>query len=141
MHLRCRNDMNAPCIKNGRCSSGFPKPLQENTTISANNKVHYKRVKSSDQWVVPYNPYILKKYDCHVNIEVCHGEAAVKYCTKYIFKGSDVIEAGFTNKEDELINFYNCRYVSAPEAFYRIFRYKIYQKSGSIVELPIHLKG
>lgn len=33
-------------------------------------------------FVVPYNPYLLKRYNCHMNVEVCSGIRAVKYLYK-----------------------------------------------------------
>ena len=35
-------------------------------------------------WVVPYSPYLLARYDAHINVEIC---ANVKAC-KYIFNTS-----------------------------------------------------
>ncbi|AFR93383.2 hypothetical protein CNAG_03883 [Cryptococcus neoformans var. grubii H99] len=39
--------------------------------------------------VVPYNPYLLEYYKCHMNVEVCTSITVVKYFYKYIYKGSD----------------------------------------------------
>ena len=63
---------NAPCMKDGKCSKGFPKKFQEETTIDQNGFAVYKRPdngrfvikgthKLSNQWVVPHNLYLLKK--------------------------------------------------------------------------------
>jgi hypothetical protein len=40
-------------------------------------------------WIVPYNPYLSTKYDCHLNVEVCSTIRAVKYLYKYVYKGHD----------------------------------------------------
>ncbi|KAE8893753.1 hypothetical protein PF003_g22213 [Phytophthora fragariae] len=42
-----------------------------------------------NQWVVPHNPYLSQKYNCHINVEVCTALTAVKYRYKYVYKGSD----------------------------------------------------
>lgn len=39
--------------------------------------------------VVPYNPYLLAMFDCHVNVEVCSAIKAIKYLYKYMYKGHD----------------------------------------------------
>ncbi len=43
--------------------------------------------------VVPHNPYLLLKYQCHINVEVVASIAAIKYVYKYVFKGPDRIMA------------------------------------------------
>ena len=42
-----------------------------------------------NQDVVPYNPYLSVKYNCHINVEICAAVEAVKYIYKYIYKGHD----------------------------------------------------
>jgi hypothetical protein len=43
----------------------------------------------ANEWVVPYNPYMTKKYDAHINVEICSGIAAVKYLYIYLYKDAD----------------------------------------------------
>jgi hypothetical protein len=38
---------------------------------------------------VPYNPYLLRLFNCHINVEACGSIKAVKYLFKYIYKGHD----------------------------------------------------
>lgn len=40
--------------------------------------------------VVPFNPYLLAKYNCHINVEWVYGEKCVNYLMKYIMKGHDL---------------------------------------------------
>ncbi len=40
-------------------------------------------------WVVPYNPYLTMRYQCHINVEVCSSVMDVKYIYKYVYKGHD----------------------------------------------------
>ncbi|XP_073362423.1 uncharacterized protein [Aegilops tauschii subsp. strangulata] len=42
-----------------------------------------------NRWVVPYNPYLLRMFNCHINVEVCSSIKPVKYLYKYIYKGHD----------------------------------------------------
>ena len=44
-------------------------------------------VKLDNGWVVPYNPILLLKFQCHVNVEIVGSVGAVKYLYKYITKG------------------------------------------------------
>jgi hypothetical protein len=41
------------------------------------------------RWVIPYNPYLTMRYQCHINVEVCNSITAVKYLYKYVYKGHD----------------------------------------------------
>lgn len=51
-----------------------------------------------NRWVVPYNPYLCQKYDCHINVEVCATVKAVKYIYKYILKGHDRAQVEVTGQ-------------------------------------------
>ena len=42
-----------------------------------------------DSRVIPYNPFLLLKYGCHINIEYVFGQKACKYIFKYLLKGSN----------------------------------------------------
>ena len=52
----------------------------------------------NNNFVVPHNIKLLKKYEAHINVEWCNRTSAVKYLFKYITKGVDrataVIEKG-----------------------------------------------
>ena len=41
----------------------------------------------TNAYVVPYNPYLTLKYECHINVEDCYGQKCVNYVLKYITKG------------------------------------------------------
>jgi hypothetical protein len=42
-----------------------------------------------NQWVVLYNPYLIRTFNCHINVEACSSIKSVKYLFKYIYKGHD----------------------------------------------------
>jgi hypothetical protein len=42
-----------------------------------------------NRWVVPYNPFLLHLFNCHINVEACGSIKAIKYLFKYIYKGHD----------------------------------------------------
>jgi len=35
--------------------------------------------------VVPYNPILLMRFNCHINVEICCSIESVKYLYKYIY--------------------------------------------------------
>ena len=71
---------NSPCMKEDVCCKDFPKEFNANTVVIANGYPNYRRldngrvvsikVKEVDnRWVVPYNPWLSKKYQAHINVE------------------------------------------------------------------------
>ena len=40
--------------------------------------------------VVPYDAFLLFKYRCHLNVEVCSSMSSIKYLYKYFYKGVDM---------------------------------------------------
>ena len=38
---------------------------------------------------MPYNPYLTRHFDAHINVKVCSLVQAIKYIHKYIYKGLD----------------------------------------------------
>lgn len=49
-----------------------------------------KGVALDNKFVVPYNPQLLRLYECHINVEVVSTIKAIKYMYKYVYKGHDV---------------------------------------------------
>ncbi|XP_065674113.1 uncharacterized protein LOC136091057 [Hydra vulgaris] len=126
---------NSPCIKDKVRSKNYPKEFNANTVAVQNGYPQYRRHDDGlvinfkgnnvdNRWMVPYNPWLSKEYEAHINVETCMSVKAVKYLYKYIYKGHDCA---------------NCRYVSAPEALWRIFEYPIVNMSHTIFRLKIHL--
>ncbi|RCN37618.1 hypothetical protein ANCCAN_16467 [Ancylostoma caninum] len=87
-----------------KCEKKFPKAFCEDTEITSNGYPLYRRRKrvnvpigkqktklAGNEHVVPYNPYLLLKYRCHINVGACSSLQSFKYIFKYIFKGHDQI--------------------------------------------------
>ena len=78
----------APCAKEEKCSKKFPKELRDETSVSNDGHPHLRRrnlfaaeISGSlyrDEYVVPYNPYLLLKFNCHINVEICGMISSVK---------------------------------------------------------------
>ena len=91
---------NSPCMKDGVCSKKYPNVFDANTVAIHNGYPRYRRrdnglvvnIKGNNvdnRWVVPYNQWLSKKYQAHINVEACMSVKAVKYLYKYIYKGHD----------------------------------------------------
>lgn len=71
----------APCNdEKGRCMKGFPRAFQEGTTMDEEGYPLYHRPNDGQEYVVrgaklhngyivPHNPYLAVKYQCHINVE------------------------------------------------------------------------
>ncbi|XP_075194167.1 uncharacterized protein LOC142294949 [Anomaloglossus baeobatrachus] len=142
----------SPCMQNGKCTKKFPKHLKQHTVKDLDGYPSYRRQDIenivhknkhiNNSWIVPYNPYLLKRYNCHINVEICGSIKSVKYLFKYISKGHDKANVEIQQKtlnHDESSTFVDSRYVSAPEAAWRIFAFPMHSQSHAIIRLAIHL--
>ncbi len=106
----------------GRCSKNFPKDFNEHTEFTndgypnlarPNNGREYVKMHGQTRTVytnhdiVPYNPYLSAKYNCHINVEVCVSVKAIKYIHKYIYKGHDRTTLEVQD-HDEIKEFLDC---------------------------------
>ncbi|XP_074649050.1 uncharacterized protein LOC141904363 [Tubulanus polymorphus] len=145
-----------------RCTRDFPKMFSQRTVVHDDNYPVYRR-RSPDQggyrhtirirgadfdvdnsFVVPYNPLLSLRYDAHINVEVVHSIQAVKYLYKYITKGQDKVIVSSddgSSAQDEISTYLNARYISASEAFWKIYGFPIHQKYPPVEKLPCHLSG
>ncbi|KAG9444854.1 hypothetical protein H6P81_016194 [Aristolochia fimbriata] len=85
------------CMEKEECSKRNLKHFNEETSVDSNQYAIYRRcndgrsiivkgVELDNRWVVPYNTNILKKYDAHINVELCAHSKAIKYLYKYVYK-------------------------------------------------------
>ncbi|XP_015944077.1 uncharacterized protein LOC107469212 [Arachis duranensis] len=107
-----------------------------------------RNVNLDNRFVVPYNATWLLKYGCHINVEYTCQTSAIKYLFKYVHKGNDRVTASFFRSHDsagsdvtvdEIQNYYDCRYISACEASWRLFGFEIQYKEPNVIRLPFHL--
>ena len=149
------------CMVDGRCRFGYPKNYQAATEISGDCYPQYCQRQNSDnvyiahshgKWytltnreVVPYNKYLLYKYDCHFNVEFCHSVQAIKYTLKYLYKGSDQVTVTIEGKAEdadtynEIEQFQNKRYVSAGEAAWCQRQNEVADRKPAVNRLQLHL--
>ena len=144
----------SPCMIDGKCSKDYPKAYQQETSLAVNGYPLYRRQDNGrtitlgnrqvdNRWIVPYNPYLSRKFNAHINLEACTSIKSVKYLFKYVYKGHDCANIRITETDelthDEVHTYIDTRYVSAPEAFWRLSQFKLHEQSHSIYRLAIHL--
>ena len=139
IHEPCRTlNPKSPCMKKTHQSNdsyseyrrrfGELIPINRNMTIDS-------------RLVVPYNPWSLLKYDCHINVEVCSGIKSIKSLYKYVYKGHDrvAMEVHRGSHVDEVQQYIDARWICALEALWKIFRFILYRIYQCVDRLQIHL--
>ncbi|KAL5647568.1 hypothetical protein ACJX0J_041923, partial [Zea mays] len=146
-----------PCTK-GRasCKNHYPRPFCDATLQGKDSYPVYRHrddgrkekvrgFELDNRWVVPYNPYLLRLFNCHINVEACGSIKAVKYMFKYIYKGHDrasVVMRDASKADDdvdEIKKYRDARWVTPPEALCRIYGFELSQNSPPVMQLQLHL--
>ena len=96
--------------------------------------------------VVPYNPYLSRKYNAHINVEICASIKVVKYLNKYIYKGTDLATLALNNanpddSNDEVTTHINCRYLCPFECTVRVNEWHTYCEKPAVIRLGVHLEN
>ena len=88
---------------------------------------HY-RIMVNNTWIVPYNLWLLLKYNCHINIEICYSIKSVKYLYKYVYKDPDCVsmEVRPGPNYDVVQQYIDTRWVCALEVCWKIFSFPMY---------------
>lgn len=143
----------------GKCGKRYPQVFRETTTgdkdgyptyARPNNGHSFKRGEEmfTNRHVVPYNPYLLSKFGCHINVEVSTSITSVKYLYKYVYRGHDhtVVDLSTLNTNgnpppcDEVQEYVDARYILAPEAIWRIFAFDLQANFPPVHHLQLHLE-
>nr|XP_027086673.1 uncharacterized protein LOC113708416 [Coffea arabica] len=148
-------DKQSPCMRAGKCKNHYPKNFAPYTVHGEDSyacyrrrddgrKIKVRKHELNNLWVIPYSPYLLALFDCHINVEICSTVKLVKYLYKYIFKGHDLIsfnlvDQGSSGTIDEINSFQQARWVSPPEALWRIYEFRLTEMNPAVYTLQVHL--
>lgn len=110
--------------------------------MSCRRRAGRRQVALDNRYVVPFNRYLLRRFKCHINVEICATTQAVKYKYKYIFKEHDLatlqVHRG-QGEVDEPVEYVSGRYAGSPEVAWRMFGFGISKLMPSVERLPFHL--
>lgn len=95
----CASNRRAMCKNDkGFCRWDFPKPFRQSTRINEDGRVEYARpdngrrislgtagapVWATNRDISSYCPRLLKRFACHIHVDIVMGSSAVKYLYKY----------------------------------------------------------
>lgn len=132
-HLNIRS----PCMEKNKCTKRYPRDFVRDTCTGVDGYPIYRRrapdfggftatIKRNgkdfnidNSWVVPYNPFLAKTFNAHINVESCSSVKSIKYICKYINKGEDMAVVGINDADspsDEIRQYVMGRYVSSNSA-------------------------
>ena len=93
---------NCVCMSQNRCTKDFPKEFCRETLSGNDGYPKYQRrspedggntftikrgedeIEITNQFVVPYCPFLCRVFECHINLELCHGIKSIQYVCKVI---------------------------------------------------------
>ncbi|KAL6909791.1 hypothetical protein ACP4OV_001450 [Aristida adscensionis] len=147
---------NCPCMVDGECRFQYPRQFCAATQQGKDSYPLYRRSEDGqkvkirgaeldNRWVVPYNPGLLMRFNCHINVEACGSIKAVKYLFKYVYKGHDHASFSVDPSEheggviNEIRQYRDARYISPPDAVYRILGFSLFGIYPSVLQLQLHL--
>ena len=137
-----------------KCHFNFPNLFQESTALEENAMPNNQRcyipkldpqnpqfshefavyhldasdhpITRNNRNVVPYNAHLLKKYNCHINVEYVGSILAVKYLYKYIYKGHDFVLIKVVEEKSKILHneahtYIEGQCITPPEACWRLF--------------------
>lgn len=150
-------DRKRPCICY-ECSKKFPKKFASKSELVEGSYPIYRRrcngrkflsskgQEIDNRWIVPYNPYLLLRYNCHMNVEITSSLKSIKYLFKYLHKGLDMARLNIKVVDNvqvynEFDHFVDCRYLSAGEAIWKIFDSPLFFQMHTVYALPVHLEN
>jgi hypothetical protein len=147
LHSPCDRDPEASCRDNSKkqCKRRFPKNMCRETTLMSNKFPKYRRrgrfhcvVKDrilTDDWVVPYSPFLSLKYRAHVNVEIASSLKSFKYVYKYVLKPPDTAVICVNEIQAHLSG----RLLSAAEAVWRFLNLPLHKEYPAVMRLHVHL--
>ncbi|CAN1731989.1 ATP-dependent DNA helicase pif1 [Linum perenne] len=101
IHGPCKSlNPTSSCTVEGKCTKHFPKKYCSQTTIDEDGFPRYCRrengsfvtannITLDNRFVVPYNRYLLLRFQAHIKLEFCNKSRPIKYLFKYINKPPD----------------------------------------------------
>jgi PIF1-like helicase/Helitron helicase-like domain at N-terminus len=147
VHTPCDRDECASCRDNAKklCKRRFPKDMARETVMMSNQFPKYRRrgrfqctIKDrivSDDWVVPFCPFLSLKYRAHINCEIASSLKSFKYVYKYVLKPPDSAVIAINEIQAHLSG----RLLSAAESVWRLLNLPLHKEFPAVMRLHIHL--
>ena len=153
------------CLKNGKCKDHYPMAFRDEITVPnpkpgggypiyrrptkgekvvKKKKRRGKAVVLDNRHTVPYNMYLLKRYNCHLNVMVCSGIEGIKYMFKYVYKEPSRANVALSEKSDgdeaaEMVDhFFDGLCIGSAEACWRLYGFELAGSYPNVLQLHVH---
>jgi len=86
--------------------------------------------------VAPYNPYLTKMFNAHINVKVSVDIRNVKYLFKYVYKGPDRVVVAIASPTNKIQQYIDVRYLSVAEGVDSSLSFKNHMEWPLLIHLP-----
>jgi hypothetical protein len=107
------------------CRKRFPMPVSDVTVQDECDSFWTHKRKKGEEYIVQYNPLLLRIFKAHINVQVAAGDGSIFYLHKYMHKQFENVEARLVTQNPrsmtqakQLDIFHSARYMTAGEAFW-----------------------
>ncbi|POS82038.1 hypothetical protein EPUL_005234, partial [Erysiphe pulchra] len=111
---------NTPCMRDWKCSKGFPKRFCDETIAREGSYTEYARLDNGVRWGS-------ERFMAYINVEIAGGVRAIKYLAKYIYKGSDRATLAVPGGYNEIEATLQGRYIGPSQAIWRLMGYATHE--------------
>jgi len=117
--------------------NGYPPYRRRDNGKIIPKRVNGEYVDVTNQFIVPYNPFLSLYFRAHINVEICSSVRSIKYIYKYVYKSHDCCNIQIA-AENDILNYdeINARYIGPSEAAWRMFAYPMHDQSHTVVRVP-----
>jgi len=144
----CKRGKCKPKSDSVTCKSNYPFPAQAATVIAEDGFPRYRR-NPGDEFIVPYNPWFVFKFDAHINVEYAASSNCITYLYKYLFKGSRGERAKFQLRKsndqggeqeaiDETKEYWNGKITSSMQATWEGLNYPMHSAYPTVHKVTVH---
>jgi hypothetical protein len=137
---RCHKQYRGKKVANPRCFWQFPKPYKAATSVNPSSGYWDTRRVLGDGNIVHYNANLLKKFQCHLNVEIAANDRSISYLFKYFHKGPTKVFCKATFA-DNVEDFFRASTLCSFEASWSVLGFPFRFSWPEVRLLPVVLPG
>ena len=98
----------------------------------------------NNRHIIPYSPFLTRRYLVYINVEMLVDVNAVKYIHKYVYKGvdkatMDLKDGNASIEQDEIHQYISGRWGGACQACWELFSFKVHKERPPVIRLTVYL--
>ena len=131
-------------VVNGTCTNQYSKQFSETPVHNDNGRTCYWRcddgrtvvigLKEADnKWIVPFNPWLSKKFDVHINVAVCSSVKTVNDRANLNSEWHVIDNNKMLQPSMKVSTYLDAQYVSALEAMWHLLENRMHYQSHAVI--------